>query len=162
MPSVTLDIVGEEIIWDIVQDQTNATILLEMGISQDDLKAIQDDKAATIHPHWHPTQCFHPNHLNALLISKYLHRYGPVRGWWMFLFERVIGNLQQSNMNNKLDSNRCPDLYVMVELTIKRQNRKNNVFGVLGQVDHACNYSTFKYSGWVERECCNPRKIIQQ
>src|SRR5216683_7371414 len=28
-----------------------------------------------------PLQCFHPNHINALLISKYLRLYGPVRGW---------------------------------------------------------------------------------
>jgi hypothetical protein len=49
-----------------------------------------------------PTQRFRYNHLNALLIDRYLRLYGPVRGWWMFPFERVIGDLQQSNTNNKL------------------------------------------------------------
>jgi hypothetical protein len=49
-----------------------------------------------------PTQRFRPNHLNALLVGDYLRLYGPVRGWWMFPFERVIGELQRSSTNNKL------------------------------------------------------------
>ena len=48
-----------------------------------------------------PTLRFRPNHFNALLIGRYLRLYGPVRGWWMFPFERVIGNLQRSSTNNK-------------------------------------------------------------
>jgi hypothetical protein len=48
-----------------------------------------------------PTQRFRPNHLNALLVGDYLRLYGPVRGWWMFPFERVIGDLQRSSTNNK-------------------------------------------------------------
>ena len=190
------DIVGEGIIQDIVQERTNVTILLAMGISQDDLKAIWDNIAVTVRPRWHaappanlghvshgklkanewrscfefnipvsllrietwqstsgkqvdeyraklvhstfllaiairwatshrtsamhaemytktiknyletlrdlqPTQHFHPNHFNALLIGRYLRLYGPARGWWMFPFERVIGDLQGSNTNNK-------------------------------------------------------------
>ncbi|KAI0245493.1 hypothetical protein BJV78DRAFT_1138309, partial [Lactifluus subvellereus] len=173
------------------------TTLLAMGISQDDLKAIRDDIAVTIRPHWHaapsanlgqvshgklkadewrscfefnipvsllqietqwsasgtqsdeyraklvhstfllataihwatshhtstqhideykktmkdylktlkklwPSQHFCLNHLNALLVGDYLHLYGPVWGWWMFPFERVIGELQRSSTNNKL------------------------------------------------------------
>lgn len=211
MPSVTSDVVGEGIVQEIVQDRTNATVLLGMGISQDDLKAIRDGIAATIRPRWHaappanighvshgklkadewrscfefdipvsllhietrrsalgkqvdeyhaklvhstfllaiairwatshrtspmhaekyttamksylqtlrdlrPTERFRPNHLNALLISRYLRLYGPVRGWWMFPFERVIGDLQRSNTNNK-PGKQCPDLSVKVKLT---------------------------------------------
>lgn len=196
MPSVTSGVVGDGIVQDIVQERTNITIMRAMGISQDDLKAIRDDIAATVRPRWHaappanighvshgklkadewkscfdfdipvsllrietrrsasgkqvdeyraklvhstfllaiairwatshrtsvihaekykttmktyletlkdlqPTRRFRPNHLNALLISKYLRLYGPVRGWWMFPFERVIGDLQRSNTNNK-------------------------------------------------------------
>lgn len=48
-----------------------------------------------------PTQRFRPNHFNAMLIGRYLRLYGPVRGWWMFPFERVIGDLQRSSTNNK-------------------------------------------------------------
>ena len=48
-----------------------------------------------------PSQCFRPNHINALLVGKYLCLYGPIRGWWMFPFERVIGDLQCSSTNNK-------------------------------------------------------------
>ncbi|KAH8978428.1 hypothetical protein EDB86DRAFT_2783214, partial [Lactarius hatsudake] len=50
----------------------------------------------------HPNKRFRPNHVNALLIGNYLRLYGPVRGWWMFPFERVIGDLQRSSTNNIL------------------------------------------------------------
>jgi hypothetical protein len=194
--SVTSDVVGEGIVQEIAQERTNVTMLLAMGISQDDLKAIRDDLAATIRPRWHaappanlghvshgklkadewrscfefdipvsllrietrksgsgeqrdgyraklvhstfllaiairwatshqtstkhaekytetmksylktlkdlrPTERFRPNHFNALLIGRYLRLYGPARGWWMFPFERVIGDLQRSSTNNK-------------------------------------------------------------
>ena len=48
-----------------------------------------------------PTQHLRPNHLNALLVGRYLRLYGPVHGWWMFPFERVIGDLQRVSTNNK-------------------------------------------------------------
>jgi hypothetical protein len=48
-----------------------------------------------------PTKRYRPNHLNALLVGMYIRLYGPVRGWWMFPFERAIGDLQRSNTNNK-------------------------------------------------------------
>ena len=56
-----------------------------------------------------PNQRFRPNHVNALLIGNYLRLYGPVRGWWMFPFERVIGDLQHVSTNNKLGE-QCPCL----------------------------------------------------
>jgi len=58
------------------------------------------DYLKTLKELW-PSQRFHPNHVNALLVGKYLRLYGPVRGWWMFPFERVIGDLQRSSTNNK-------------------------------------------------------------
>ncbi|KAH8999755.1 hypothetical protein EDB92DRAFT_1790170 [Lactarius akahatsu] len=64
----------------------------------------------------HPNKRFRPNHVNALLISNYLCLYGPVRGWWMFPFERVIGDLQHSSTNNILGE-RCPFPAVVVTLT---------------------------------------------
>ena len=42
------------------------------------------------------------SHHNALFIGEMLLRFGPVHGWWMFPFERVIGLLQQVNSNCKL------------------------------------------------------------
>jgi hypothetical protein len=48
-----------------------------------------------------PTKRFRPNHINALLVGDYLRLYGPVRNWWMFPFERVIGSLQSTSTNNK-------------------------------------------------------------
>ena len=49
-----------------------------------------------------PNQRFRPNHVNALLVGNYLRLYGPVRGWWMFPFERVIGDLQRTSTNYQL------------------------------------------------------------
>ncbi len=43
-----------------------------------------------------------PNHHNALHIGEFLLNYGPMHGWWMFPFERVINVLQQVNTNDKL------------------------------------------------------------
>jgi hypothetical protein len=45
---------------------------------------------------------WHPNHHTALHIPKFLLRYGPMHGWWMFLFERIIGALQKTNTNYKI------------------------------------------------------------
>ncbi|KIK77565.1 hypothetical protein PAXRUDRAFT_166433, partial [Paxillus rubicundulus Ve08.2h10] len=43
-----------------------------------------------------------PNHHASLHLDKFLYRYGPMHGWWMFPFERVIGSLQKMNMNHKI------------------------------------------------------------
>jgi hypothetical protein len=47
-----------------------------------------------------------PNHHNALYIGEMLLRFGPLYGWWMFPFERVIGLLQQINTNQKIGTKR--------------------------------------------------------
>ena len=201
LSSATSDIIGEGIVQEIVQENMNVKLLLALGISQDDLKTIRDDIAATTRPRWQvappgnlgdvshgklkadewrscfefdipvsllriqtrrcasgrqtdeysaklvhstfllaiairwatshrtstkhaekytetikayletlkdlqPNQRFRPNHFNALLIGRYLRLYGPVHTWWMFPFERVIGDLQRSSTNNKLGK-RC-------------------------------------------------------
>jgi hypothetical protein len=41
-------------------------------------------------------------HHTALFIGEMLLRFGPIHGWWMFPFERVIGLLQQFNTNSKM------------------------------------------------------------
>lgn len=41
-------------------------------------------------------------HHNALFIGEMLVRFGPIHGWWMFPFERIIGLLQQININYKM------------------------------------------------------------
>lgn len=43
-----------------------------------------------------------PSHHYAMHIPDFLPRFGPVPGWWMFPFERVIGKLQQIHTNGKL------------------------------------------------------------
>ncbi|KLO03997.1 hypothetical protein SCHPADRAFT_841149 [Schizopora paradoxa] len=49
-----------------------------------------------------PTLRLHPNHHNALHLGDHLRRFGPMHGWWMYPFERVIGRLQKSNTNFKI------------------------------------------------------------
>lgn len=39
------------------------------------------------------------NHHNSLYIGEFLLIFGPLPGWWMFPFERIIGMLQQINTN---------------------------------------------------------------
>ncbi|KAG1893136.1 uncharacterized protein F5891DRAFT_963419 [Suillus fuscotomentosus] len=43
-----------------------------------------------------------PNHHAALHIREFLLRYGPMHGWWMFPFERIISALQKTNTNYKI------------------------------------------------------------
>jgi hypothetical protein len=40
-----------------------------------------------------------PIHHNALHLSDFLTEFGPMHGWWMFAFERLIGVLQKINTN---------------------------------------------------------------
>ncbi|KAH7904023.1 hypothetical protein BJ138DRAFT_1019721 [Hygrophoropsis aurantiaca] len=49
-----------------------------------------------------PDMPFRPNHHVALHIGEFFQRYGPMHGWWMFPFERVIGILQRTNTNYKI------------------------------------------------------------
>ncbi|KZT04242.1 uncharacterized protein LAESUDRAFT_658222 [Laetiporus sulphureus 93-53] len=49
-----------------------------------------------------PERSLRPNHHNALHLGDFLLRFGPVYGWWMFPFERIIGILQQTVTNGKL------------------------------------------------------------
>ena len=49
-----------------------------------------------------PTMDLHPVHHNALHIPEFLLRFGPMHGWWMFPFERLIGILQKIKINFKI------------------------------------------------------------
>ncbi|KAG2752860.1 hypothetical protein P692DRAFT_201693907, partial [Suillus brevipes Sb2] len=49
-----------------------------------------------------PHHSWRPNHHAALHIREFLLRYGPMHGWWMFPFERIIGALQKTNTNYKI------------------------------------------------------------
>ena len=50
----------------------------------------------------YPNIAWRPNHHAALHIGPMLLLFGPMHGWWMFVFERVIGMLQKTNTNDKL------------------------------------------------------------
>lgn len=50
----------------------------------------------------YPRMRFRPNHHAALHIGPFLPRFGPMPGWWMFPFERIIGILQKIKTNYKL------------------------------------------------------------
>ena len=49
-----------------------------------------------------PNDDLHPVHHNALHIPDFLRRFGPMHGWWMFPFERLIGILQKVKTNFKM------------------------------------------------------------
>jgi hypothetical protein len=49
-----------------------------------------------------PELAWRPNHHAALHLDDFLRRYGPMHGWWMFPFERIIGCLQKTNTNHKI------------------------------------------------------------
>lgn len=49
-----------------------------------------------------PSHSFRPNHHSCLHLHEFLLRYGPMHGWWMFPFERIIGALQKTNTNYKI------------------------------------------------------------
>ena len=49
-----------------------------------------------------PNDDLHPVHHNALHIPDFLQRFGPMHGWWMFPFERLIGILQKVKTNFKI------------------------------------------------------------
>ncbi|KAJ2912507.1 hypothetical protein MD484_g7906, partial [Candolleomyces efflorescens] len=48
-----------------------------------------------------PDSDLHPIHHNSLHISFFLEQFGPMRGWWMYFFERLIGALQKIPINYK-------------------------------------------------------------
>ena len=50
----------------------------------------------------YPDIKFRPNHHASIHIGPLLAQFGPVHGWWMFPFERIIGLLQKINTNNKM------------------------------------------------------------
>ncbi|KDQ60542.1 hypothetical protein JAAARDRAFT_115437, partial [Jaapia argillacea MUCL 33604] len=43
-----------------------------------------------------------PNHHFALHLGEILKNLGPIQGWWVFPFERIVGILQQVNTNSRL------------------------------------------------------------
>ena len=52
--------------------------------------------------HLYPSFKLRPNHHAALHIGFFLREFGPMRGWWMYPFERIIGILQKTNTNFKI------------------------------------------------------------
>ena len=49
----------------------------------------------------YPNLPWRPNHHAALHIGHFLLLFGPMHGWWMFPFERLIGRLQKISINYK-------------------------------------------------------------
>ena len=49
-----------------------------------------------------PNIVWRPNHHAALHVHEFLLKYGPMHGWWMFPFERIIGKLQKTKTNHKM------------------------------------------------------------
>jgi len=56
----------------------------------------------------YPTMSWRPNHHASLHIGRFLLLFGPMHGWWMFAYERVIGLLQKININYKVGEQAIP------------------------------------------------------
>lgn len=50
----------------------------------------------------YPALAWRPNHHASLHIGPFLLLFGPMHGWWMFVYERIIGLLQKINTNYKI------------------------------------------------------------
>lgn len=49
------------------------------------------------------THCkFAPNHHMAFHLADCLEKFGPVRAWWSFVFERKMGDILKANHNNRI------------------------------------------------------------
>jgi hypothetical protein len=68
---------------------------------------------------------YRPNHHAALHVSELLMHFGPIRGWWMFPFERIIGRLQRVNTNSILGESRHILITKQKILTICRSTRRD-------------------------------------
>lgn len=53
-------------------------------------------------PEIHPDMDPRPNMHMAMHIPHFLQLFGPVRSWWCFLFERLIGQIQRLLSNHQL------------------------------------------------------------
>jgi hypothetical protein len=72
---------------------------------------------AILYPELH----FRPNHHMAMHIPDFLRLFGPVRSWWCFPFERLIGSLQRLPTNQKLGMQVC----VLSKLVLTRLPRRD-------------------------------------
>jgi hypothetical protein len=53
-------------------------------------------------PILHHDIAYRPNHHMSLHLPLFLRLFGPVRSWWCFPFERLIGQIQRLSSNHKL------------------------------------------------------------
>ena len=65
--------------------------------------AYQEHMTNYVHnlPKLHPTIGLRPNYHMALHIPHFLQLFGPVKSWWCFPFERLVGILQRLPTNHK-------------------------------------------------------------
>lgn len=77
-----------------------------------------------------------PNHHNALHLGDFLVRFGPVHGWWMFPFERLIGVLQDVNTNCKQGERLALQSYSSPTQLCDRTIREDHVGVVLRSCQH--------------------------
>lgn len=50
----------------------------------------------------HPETSYRPNHHMSMHLPHFLRLFGPVRSWWCFPFERLIGQIQRLLSNHKI------------------------------------------------------------
>lgn len=88
-----------------------------------------------------------PNHHMALHIYDFLKIFGPVRGWWCFPFERLIGLLQRQPINHKFGKSISET--IMITLA-------NLSSGELESTMHRSFIRAGRLKSWLARSDCPP------
>jgi hypothetical protein len=93
----------------------------------------------------HPHGKFRPNHHAAFHIFDFLLLFGPVRSWWCFAFERLIGQLQRLPNNHKFGRFLSP-CFLTVHLKL--------LIGQLEATIHQAYIKAGKLRQWLHKPAC--------
>jgi hypothetical protein len=74
----------------------------------------------------HPEMDLKPSHHAALHIPEFLERFGPMRGWWMYFFEQLIGLLQLVKINYKFGKGLSVYLCLCCTNPTRRRDRSDS------------------------------------
>ncbi|KAF8523539.1 hypothetical protein BU17DRAFT_43737 [Hysterangium stoloniferum] len=72
----------------------------------------------------HPEAVQQPNYHMAFHIYEFIQPFGPVRSWWCFPFEHLIGQVQQLPMNHKFGELHV-SFHPICMLTIMQENLRD-------------------------------------
>lgn len=78
-------------------------IAYNYSVTQEDITAFRHHSIAYLDRlrTYHPTS-IKPSHHFLLHLPELMERFGPIRGWWAFPFERFNGQIQRLSTNHKV------------------------------------------------------------